>query len=149
VSLYRQPGRSRSLALAALAAGALLIGGAIGFALGRGSADEPSARDVAAQLRERLRPLAAGLELLPTEYPQSLRGAGEESAAVRGDLARMRAALAAAAPDLRALDPVGAAALAARVDALEAAVRARASAARVERLATVAHAALADLPGGR
>jgi hypothetical protein len=148
MSLYRQPGARRPLLIAAVAALALLAGGAIGFALGRGSAPDPSAQDVVAHLRDGLRPLAAGLELLPTEYPQALAGGGE-SAAVDGDLARIRTALADTAPDLRALDPAGAKALAARVAALRQAVAARAPAAQVRQLAADAQATLADVPGGR
>ena len=75
MSLYRQPRAARPLLIAGIAAVALLVGGAIGFALGRSSAPEPSAQDVVAQLRGELRPLAAGLELLPTEYPQALAAA--------------------------------------------------------------------------
>jgi hypothetical protein len=148
MSLYRQPRARRPLLIAGIATVALLVGGAIGFALGRGSAPEPSAQDVVAQLREDLRPLAAGLELLPTEYPQALAGGGE-SAAVTGDLSRIRSALADAAPDLRRLDPAGARALSDRVAALEQAIAARAPAAQVERLAAAAQNALAGVPGGR
>jgi hypothetical protein len=147
MSLYRQPRAARPLLLGAIAVVALLVGGGIGFALGRGSAPEPSAQDVVAQLREELRPLAAGLELLPTEYPQALQG-GSESAAVSGDLGRIRSALAASAADLRALDPTGARALAERVAALEQAIGARAAAAQVKQLAAEAQAALAAVPGG-
>jgi hypothetical protein len=147
MSLYRQPRAARPLLLVGIAVAALLVGGAIGFALGRGSAPEPSAQDVVAQLRDELRPLAAGLELLPTEYPQALAGGGE-SAAVSGDLDRIRSALADATPDLRTLDPAGARTLADRVAALEQAVHARAPAAQVERLTAAAQAALASVPGG-
>jgi hypothetical protein len=147
MSLYRQPRASRPLLLAAIAVVALLAGGAIGFALGRGSAPDPSAQDVVAGLREQLRPLAGGLELLPTEYPQALAG-GDESAAVTGDLARIRTALAAASPDLRTLDPAGERTLTARVAALRQAIEARVPAARLEQLATAAQHALADVPGG-
>jgi len=148
MSLYRQPRAARPLLLAGIAVAALLIGGAIGFALGRGSAPEPSAQDVVAQLRDELRPLSAGLELLPTEYPQALAGGGE-SAAVSGDLGRIHGALAAATPELRALDPAGARTLADRVAALERAIEARVASAQVARLAAAAQAALADVPGGR
>ena len=147
MSLYRQPRASRPLAIAGIAVVALLVGGAIGFALGRGSAPEPSAQDVVAQLRDELRPLASGLALLPTEYPQALAGGGE-SAAVTGDLDRIRAALTAAHADLRTLDPAGTRALTDRVAALEAAIRARAAATQVARLAAAAQEALADVPGG-
>jgi hypothetical protein len=148
MSLYRQPRAARPLLLAGIAVVALLVGGAVGFALGRGSAPEPGARDVVAQLRDELRPLAAGLELLPTEYPQALSGGGE-SAAVTGDLGRIRSALAGAGPDLRTLDPAGARALADRVAALEQAIQARAPAAQVQQLAAAAQDALAGVPGGR
>jgi hypothetical protein len=147
MSLYRQPRASRPLVIAGIAVVALLAGGAIGFALGRGSAPEPSAQDVVAQLRDELRPLAAGLELLPTEYPQALKGGGE-SAAVTGDLGRIDAALSATQSDLRTLDPAGEQALSERVAALAAAIRARAAAAQVTRLAAAARAALAAVPGG-
>jgi hypothetical protein len=148
MSLYRQPRASRPLAISLVALAALLVGGAIGFAIGRASAPDPSAQDVVSQLREELRPLAAGLELLPTEYPQARAGGGE-SAAVDGDLARIRGALHAAQADLRALDPAGARTLADRVATLAAAIRARAASAQVARLAADAQAALADVPGGR
>jgi hypothetical protein len=147
MSLYRQPGATRPLLIAAIAAVALLAGGAIGFALGRGSAPEPSAQDVVAQLRDELRPLAGGLELLPTEYPQALSGGGE-SAAVTGDVARIDEALAAAGPDLEALDPKGLHALAERVVLLRQAIEARAASGEVARLAASAQSALADVPGG-
>jgi len=147
MSLYRQPRAARPLLIASIAAVALLVGGAIGFALGRGSAPEPSAQDVVSQLRDDLRPLAAGLELLPTEYPQALQGGGE-SAAVTGDLGRIRSALAASAADLRTLDPAGARALANRVAALEQAIAARVPPAQVKQLATAAQDALAGVPGG-
>lgn len=147
MSLYRQPRAARPLLLAGIAIVALLIGAAIGFALGRSSAPEPSAQDVVSQLRDELRPLAAGLELLPTEYPQALSGGGE-SAAVTGDLGRIRSALAAATPGLRALDPAGARALAERVTALKQAIAARAPAVQVKQLAAAAQDALAGVPGG-
>ncbi|HKG03960.1 MAG TPA: hypothetical protein VKB03_12330 [Conexibacter sp.] len=147
MSLYRQPGAARPLLLAAIAAVALLAGGAIGFALGRGSAPEPSAQDVVAQVRDELRPLAGGLELLPTEYPQALSGGGE-SAAVTGDIGRIDEALTAARPDLQTLDPKGLHALTERVALLRQAIEARAASAEVSRLAASAQSALADLPGG-
>lgn len=147
MSLYRQPRASRPLVIAGIAVVALLVGGAIGFALGRSSAPEPTAQDVVAQLRDELRPLSAGLELLPTEYPQALAGGGE-SAAVTGDLGRIHGALNAAQADLRTLDPAGLRTLTDRVAALDAAISARVAAAQVTRLAADAQAALAAVPGG-
>jgi hypothetical protein len=147
MSLYRQSRGARPLLIAVVAGLALLAGVALGFGLGRGTAPEPSAQDVAAQLRDELRPIAGGLQLLPTEYPQALAGGGE-SAAVEGGLARIRSALAAAAPDLRALDPDGERALATRFAELEQAIEARAPSAHVSRLAGAAQDALAEVPGG-
>jgi hypothetical protein len=149
VSLYRQPGRTRPLLIAAVALVALLVGGGIGFGIGRSSSPDPSAQDLVAQLRGRLRPLGAGLELLPTEYPQALRKSGDEAAAVSGDVDRIRAALGAASDDLRVLDPAGAQALETRVASLTTAVRAQAPPAQITRLAAQAQSALAQLPGGR
>lgn len=148
MSLYRQPGRTRGPLLAAVAAAALLVGGAIGYAIGHGSAKQPSARDAVAQLHKDLRPAVNGLQLLPTEYPQAARGAGNESAAVTGALDRMRAALSATHADLVALDPVGARLLDQRVTALEAAVGHKDAPARVAQLTRAASDALSQVPGG-
>jgi hypothetical protein len=147
MSLYRQPSRTRPLLMAAIAVVVLLAGVAIGFGLGRSTAPDPSARDVVAELHERLQPLAGGLQLLPTEYPQAVEGGGE-SAAVTGAFARIRAALTDTAPDLRALDPDGARTLVDRVAALERAIDEQAPAGEVTRLAAAAQATLAQLPGG-
>jgi hypothetical protein len=148
VSLYRQPGRVRAGTIAAVAVVALAVGGAIGFAIGRSSAPEPTARAVVDRLRAGLRPVANGLALLPTEYPQAARGAGNESAAVQGALGRIRSALAATRADLAVLDPRGARLLDQRVSVLSASVRAKAPPSRVAQLADAAAGALAALPGG-
>jgi hypothetical protein len=149
MSLYRQPGRVRPLLIAGIAVAGLIVGLVLGYALGRSGRKDPTAQDLVAQLHETLRPLAAGLELLPTEYPQARAGAGNETAAVQGDLGRIDAALREAASDLRVLDPAGARTLDARVAAIRAAVREDVSPAQLERLASAAQDALADVPGGR
>ena len=148
MSLYRQPGRVRAPVLAAAAVAALVIGGAIGFALGRSSAPDPSARDVVSRLRLELRPAVNGLQLLPTEYPQAYRGAGNERAAVRGAMARIRAAVARARPDLGVLDPAGLRNLEQGVAALQRAVDAKAPPAQVARSAQTLAGVLAAVPGG-
>lgn len=150
MSLYRQPGRARATTLALVAAGAVLAGAGIGFGVGRGTAgSEPSAAAVAARLRDELRPVRAGLELFPTEYPQAYRRTGREAVGVSADAQRVRMALDAALPDLRALAPAGAAALDARIGALVDAIRAHDAPPRVIRLASAAADELDRVPGGR
>lgn len=145
MSLYRQAGRSPR-ALIAVALAGVALGAGAGYGIGRCGAPEPSAGAVIARLAERLRPVAAGLALLPTEYPQSAQGA--ESSAVRGDLERIAGGLAAARDDVRRLDPAGAAALERAVAALRAAVARKAPPAEVTALAAAARRALAAVPGG-
>ena len=91
MSLYRQPGRARALVLAAVAAVALLVGGAIGFAIGRSQrARAVRGQEVVDRAARRAAPGRSGLQLLPTEYPQAARGAGDEYAAVQGAMTRIR-----------------------------------------------------------
>jgi hypothetical protein len=149
MSLYREPGRMRSTRLVAVTFAALLVGLLAGFGLGRGTAGDPSAGELVAKLRTDLRPVSNGLAILPTEYPQAAQGSGNEAAAVRGGLDRIRAALRDTAPDLRVLDPAGADALAEAVDRLAAAVDAKAAPAEVEQLTSTAVDALHAVPGGR
>ena len=149
MSLYRQPARARASILAAVAAVALLVGGGIGFAIGRSSAPEPSAREVVDRLAEDLGPAVNGLELLPREYAQAASGSGNEIAGVEGGLRRIRAAVDAAHDDLVVLDPARTRRLNAAVLALEGAVRSKAPPARVQQLAEAASAVLAQVPGGR
>lgn len=149
MSLYNEAGRRRRRQTIGAAAAGVVIALVVGFALGRSSAGEPTAAEVVASLREELAPVRGGLDLLPTEYAEVESGAGGESAAVDGDLDRIRTALRAAAPDLRALDAERLAALEASLEALYSAVDERAPASRVEQLAAGAAAALGALPGGR
>jgi hypothetical protein len=148
MSLYRRPSRVRAPVIAGAVVVALLIGGAVGYAIGHANAPEPSAADVVGHLRSQLRPVADALQLLPTEYPQAAKGEGNESAAVTGALARLDGALASARADLVVLDPAGARALAQRIATLEAAVKAKAAAAKVAALTKAADTALGQVPGG-
>lgn len=149
MSLYRQAGgpSPRALALALIAA--LLIGGLAGFLLGRGSADEPSLVEQAADAREKLRPVAAGLELVPIEYENVVRGgrvtAPTEYEATRQAVQRAASDLAAASEELRVIDPRGYAAADAAVRELRTAVDRRAAAARVEWLSRSARALIASI----
>jgi hypothetical protein len=148
MSLYREAGRGSTRALAIAAVVALIVGLAIGFAVGRSSAPEPSAADVVSGLRDDLRPVGGGLELLPNEYAQAYRGEGVESEGVSGAVARIRSQLDAALPDLMTLDPDGAAVLKRQVAALADAVAAKASPVEIKQKAEAATAALRAVPGG-
>src|SRR4051794_26091081 len=122
MSLYRQAGPSRTGRLLAGGLAVLVLGLLLGFGIGRATAPEPSASDLVARLRTDLQPVAGGLAILPTEYPQAAAGAGNETAAVRGGLTRMRSALRHVEPDLRVLDPGGTAALVRAIARIDAAV---------------------------
>jgi hypothetical protein len=149
MSLYRRTRGIRPRTLAAALVAALVAGAGAGYAIGRSSAGEPTGAALAARLSTALRPVANGLEILPTEYPQAYAGSGNEGAAVRGALGRLRAGFDAARGDLRALEPAGERALGRRIAALEAAVAAKARPSEVARLTAQARQALAEVPGGR
>jgi hypothetical protein len=149
MSIYNQAGRRGNLIAIGAAVLSVVVGLAAGFALGRSSAEEPTAAAVVADLREELAPVHAGLELVPTEYAEVAKGAGGESAAVEGDLDRIRGGLDAAAPDLRVLAPDALERVEAAVEALASAVDRRAPTAEVTDRVDAARRALAALPGGR
>lgn len=148
MSLYRQPGRTRATTLAAVAAVALLVGGGIGFALARATESDPTVSEALAPIRDDLKTVSNGLELIPTEYPQALRGTGDEIAGVTSGLERIRAAFASARGDLVQLDPAGVKRVEADLAALEAAMRAKEKADAVSQLAERASTDVANLPGG-
>lgn len=111
MSLYREVGRSpRAIALAAIAA--LLFGLLGGFALGRGTASEPSLAEQVEAVGEEVRPALNALELVGIEYPQAVVGSGAEASAeteLQGAVAQAESArdTLASASDLAALDPEG------------------------------------------
>jgi hypothetical protein len=150
MSLYRQAGgfSPRSLALAALAA--LLCGLLAGYLAGRGSVEEPSVADLAAEARAELRPVGEGIELIPIEYESAALGSGGAAApteleATRGAADRAEEALDAAGEDMKAIDPGGYAAARRSLRALSAAIDATAPPARVEALAATAQARIEAL----
>jgi hypothetical protein len=109
MSLYRQPtGRPvRTIALVTLAA--LVVGGGAGFAIGRTTAPERSLAELAADVRQQVRPAQSALELVTIEYPQSVENgkivAETEYAAARAQAQSAADAVAGARADLAALDP--------------------------------------------
>jgi hypothetical protein len=100
--------------------GCLLAGTAVGFALGRGTAPDPVLSDLAAEARAEVLPATNALELVTIEYPEAVRGgkvvAATEYEAAVAQAASAADALAAAAPELRQLDPGGHAAATEAVD---------------------------------
>jgi hypothetical protein len=148
MSLYRQAGRGRARSVGLATVLALLVGVAIGFAFGRSSAGDPSAREVLERVGAELRPVHDGLGLIPNEYSQAYRGQGAESSGVRGALARIDEQIGKAAKDLEVLDPASTRALKQRIAALRAAVERKRPPAEVARLAREAEAALRAVPGG-
>ncbi len=152
MSLYRQPGRTAARTLVLLAAVAALVGGAIGYALGStGSEEEASLSAAISALRADLAPVRNGLDFVPTEYREGVRGgrvvSQPEYGAAKAAVARAREVLAEHEADLRALSPQGAVSLRATIDTLASAIDQRATQADVERLARRARAQLAALPG--
>lgn len=151
MSLYRQAGGFSPRALAGSVLAAALIAALIGFLVGRGSVEDPSPAEVVAEARAELRPVAAGLELVPIEYEGALRGgrvvAETEYEATQAAVSRTEAALAAAAEDMRAIDPAGYAAAIGSIRRLAGAIEAQIAIERVDALAQAASArvdALAD-----
>ena len=130
----------------------LLVGALAGFLLGKGSADEPSISELVADARVELAPVAAGLELVPVEYGNSVRSGRvvepTEYEASQAAVARAEQALTAAGEDLRTIDPVGYAAAVESMKLLSSAVEARVAAARVDSLARQASARVETLAGG-
>lgn len=149
MSLYRQAGRRNPrLLIAALAVG-VAIGALAGYGLGRGSVESPSAAEAIAGARAELRPVAAGLELVPIEYEGALRGGKVDSPteyqAAKDAVARAEEALAAAGEDMRAIDAPRYARARDAVSRLGEAIGAAAPARRIEALAEVAQEEVAAL----
>jgi len=151
MSLYRQVGGFSSRSLLGGVLAAAFVGALIGFLVGRGSVEPPSTAEAVAESRVELRPVAAGLELVPIEYEGALQGgrvvAETELEAARSAGSRAESKLEAASEDMRAIDPAGYAAAVRSVARLTAAIEAQRAIQRVDALAREASArvdALAD-----
>ena len=136
MSLYRQAGRRRATPLVIAVVAGLLIGGLLGFVLGRGSVDEPSLAEQVEELAEDAQPLRSALDLVPIEYSEGVRAgrvvSGTEYQAAAATVTRAEAAYDEISADLSALDPGVARRLARSLDQLAELVEAKASPAAVE-----------------
>lgn len=152
MSLYRQAGERGPALLAAIFAAGLLIGVLAGLLIGLGAAGEPTLGEQIDEARAELRPVAAGIELVPIEYEGAVEGgevtAPTERGAAAEAVARAAAGLESSAAELRTLDPDGYGEAVEAVAALAAAVDATAPLARVERLAERAGARVEAFAGG-
>ena len=115
MSLYREAGSRRGRTLAVLAA-VLVAGGLVGFALAWALKPEPTLADRIEDVQADVRPALDALELVPIHYDSenevTRRAASDQLAAAREELDAVR-------DDLRALDPTGAAAVAASLARLQ------------------------------
>lgn len=148
MSLYRQSGGSGWRVALVAAVVALLIGGAVGYAIGRSAAPEPSLSEQVGELQRRLQPTLDGLALVPDHYAQGVKpgGAVQYEGAVQ-QVNAARANLAAEATELEAIDRSGYEAAVSRIDALIDAIEARQPPARVDHLVAQAEAAVAAASG--
>lgn len=147
MSLYRQPGRYGRGTVVGVAVLAFVVGALIAFVVGRSTAPDPSLGDQIAQLRDDLQPARQGLEILPTEYQQAVRGGATstpgELAGVVATVKRVDAVLAEHRAELRVLAPAVAGRLGPDIAAVQRAVDAKATPAQVEQAVARAKADLA------
>ena len=146
MSLYRELGRTSPLRLALLAAGGLLVGLVIGFAIGKGASEEPSLEDAVAQVQEDIRPAVGALELVTIEYREGVKDgrvvARSEYDASLAHVGRAQEALKEVAGELEVLGPEDAAVARRSLEELRTLVERRAAGAQVDAAAERARAAL-------
>lgn len=151
MSVYREPGRRRARAIVIAAVAALLTGGVAGFAIGRGTAGEPSLFELIEDAREGLRPALNALELVTIEYPESVRG-GEVVARTEYEAALSQAQaatrfLSAGRADLEPLDRAGFREAASRAAYVSKLIEQRAGPAKVKSAAAAASLSIKFLMG--
>jgi hypothetical protein len=148
MSLYRQTGSSGWKAVVVAAVIALLVGGAIGYFVGRGSVSEPTLAEKADELRADVQPVLDGLSLVPDHYEQGLAAGGE----VQFDGAVQQATFArdtftAQAAGIRAISAERYDVALSELDELVDAMEARAAVNVIRRQAEAASQAVADAVG--
>jgi hypothetical protein len=148
MSLYRQTRSSGWKAVAAAVVFALLVGGTIGYFVGRGSVSEPTLAEKAAELRADVQPVLEGLSLVSDHYEQGLAAGGQ----VQFDGAVQQATFArdtftAQESDIRAISAEGYDRALKELDQLVATMRARAAVAVVKARAVAASRAVAGAVG--
>ena len=143
MSLYRETsGRSKTAIGAAVLACLALV--AVGFAIGRVTAPEPSLESQIADVREQARPVADALELVAIHYGAS-NDATREAAGAQLD--RAVASFEDVEGELAVLDPAGTTAARSAIEQLSVLVSSGASAAEVERAAAEAEEAVRAAAG--
>jgi len=139
MSLYRETSARNTKVIAGVVLGALILL-AIGFAIGRATAPEPSLESQIADVREQARPVADALELVAIHYDASAEAAGAQ-------LDRAVASFEDVEGELALLDPAGTAAARAAIEELSSLVSTGAPAAEVERAAAAAEDAVRGAAG--
>jgi hypothetical protein len=139
MSLYRETSaRSRKAIIGAVLGALILL--AIGFAVGRATAPEPSLESQIADVREQARPVADALELVAIHYGASAEAAGAQ-------LDRAVASFEDVEDELALVDPAGTTAARTAIEELSSLVSSGARTATVERAAAAAEEAVRAAAG--
>jgi hypothetical protein len=140
MSLYRETSARSTKAVVGVVVGALALL-AIGFAVGRATAPEPSLESQIADVHEQARPVADALELVAIHYDASAEAAGAQ-------LDRAVASFEDVEGELALIDPAGTTTARTAIEKLSSLVSSGASAAEVERAAAAAEEAVRAAAGG-
>ena len=139
MSLYRETSaRSKKAVAGVVLVGLILV--AIGFAVGRATAPEPSLESQIAGVRVQARPVADALELVAIHYGASAEAAGAQ-------LDRAVVSFEDVEAKLAVIDPAGTTAARTAIEQLSSLVSSSASAPEVERAAAAAEDAVRAAAG--